>query len=453
MKLIAAVLASCLLSACAGIPDIAPTISLENGAEFSPVEGTTDATLPDDWWQLYEDPQLDKLVALALASNADLRVAYRNLDAVRALRKQARVAQGPQSTVESGLTVDDSANQPSAFAVPSTDWDLGITASWELDLFGRLRAEALAAEAEYGAQQAVVYGVKVAVVADTVQAYLDLCGATQAATVANQVVERQQRYVDLLEMQRAAGEISPFEVSQAASQAASLRAAVHPFIAQRANALYQLAALQGVSPTDARSFDIHCDTSPRLRDAAPIGDANALLRRRPDIREAKLRLLAAAARANAAETDLYPRLNLGAALGILSGNFASFATPLLSWSFPIQGPTRARIARSSALERAALANWDAVILRALLDVESALSLFDAERRRNLALIAATNEAKIYARGAAARVRVGDSSALVQVDAERTLASARLVQVQSNIAITRAHVALFRALGGGWLSDS
>lgn len=451
MKRLTVLIASCLLSACAIMPEPASTSLLGKTRDLSQVEGTVNTSMPDDWWRLYEDPLLDGLIEAALAANADLRVAYANLDAARARLGQARIALAPQTAVESGLSVDDSSTQPSAFNVPSTDWDFGITASWEIDIFGRLRAQALAAGADYDALEAALYGVKVAVVADTANAYMALCGATEAAVVASEVTKRQERYVELLEKQRTAGEISPLEVAQAQAQAASLRAAIHPFVAQQANARYRLATLQGLPPAEARRFNVACTASPRLRGAAPIGDASALLLRRPDIREAEQRLVAATARIGVAKAELYPRVNLAGALGILSGGFASVATPLVTWSFPNQGPARARIAESSAQAQAALAKWDAVILQALLEVESALSIYDAERRRNRALVEAANEADAYARLAAARVRAGDVSALLRIDAERTLVSARLAQVQSDLAVTQSHVALYRALGGGWMA--
>jgi len=454
MKYCFAMLAGCVLTACASAPAPPHTsaLTMETG-DFARLDSTALAPVPNDWWRLYEDPELDRLVAASLAANADLRVAYAHLDASRAMLRQARAARLPQTTIESGLAVDDTRNQPSAFAVPSTDWDLAVTASWDVDLFGRLRAEALAAAADIEAQQAALDGVRVAVVADTVQAYVELCGYTRALHVAGEVAARQQRYVDLIAKQLASGEVSPLELSQARTEAAALRSTLAPFDAQRSNALFRLAVLQGLPPADGRAFAITCEASPQLRAAAPVGDGTALLLRRPDIREADRRLAASAARVGVARADLYPRLNLGGALGLLSGDFASVATPLVSWSFPNQGPARARIAQARAIEQAALATWDRVVLNALRDVESSLASYDAELRRNRELMEAEDQAESYARRAAARVRLGDASRLLRVDAERRLGSTRLALVQSDLAVAQAEVGLFKALGGGWRTDA
>ena len=428
-------------------PTIAPATA--TGA-FAHLPTAAIAPVPNDWWRLYDDPALDRLVRASLAANADLRVAYANLDGARAALRQARAARLPQTTIESAGTIDNSATQPSASSnVPTTDYDLALTASWDIDLFGRLRSGALAARADADAQAAALDSLRVAVVADTVLAYVDLCGATRAATVSREIIAVQERSVALVRDQFAAGEVSPLEVSQAASLLESTRATLAPFEAARANALYRIATLQGRPSAEARGFNIVCNAPPKLRTAVPVGDGQALLLRRPDIREAERRLAAAAARIGVARADLYPRVNLGGAVGLLTGGFVATASPLISWAFPNQAPARARLEQARATERAALAGWDMAVLRALREVETALAAYDSEVRRNRALDAARVQSDLYARRATARVRLGDAAFLIQFDAERARAQAALAQAQSDLTAAQSQVALFRALGGGW----
>ena len=431
-------------------PTIAPATA--TGA-FASLPTAAIGPVPDDWWRLYDDPALDRLVQASLAANADLRVAYANLDGARAALRQARAARLPQTTIESAGTIDNSATQPSASSnVPTTDYDLALTASWDIDLFGRLRSGALAAGADADAQAAALDSLRVAVVADTVLAYVDLCGATRAASVSREVIAVQERSVRLVRDQLAAGEISPLEVSQAASLLESTRATLAPFEAARANALYRIATLQGRPPAEARGFNIVCNAPPKLSAAVPVGDGQALLLRRPDIREAERRLAAAAARIGVARADLYPRVNLGGAVGLLTGGFVATASPLISWAFPNQAPARARLAQARATERAALAGWDVAVLRALREVETALAVYDGEVRRNRALDGARVQSALYARRAAARVRLGDAAFLIQFDAERARVQAALAQAQSDLTVAQSQVALFRALGGGWQTN-
>lgn len=443
-----------LASACMSTPKPPPTFAPASATgAFAQLPVASIAPVPDDWWRLYDDPALDELVRAALAANADLRVAYANLDVARAALRQAQAARLPQTTIESAVGVDNPASQPSASGnVPTTDYDIAATASWDIDLFGRLRSGAVAAREDAEAQAAIVDGLRVAVVADTVLAYVDLCGATRAITIAREVAAIQDRAVALVREQFRAGEVSPLEVSQGATIAATTRAAIAPFEAQRANARYRLATLLGRPPAEARAYRFTCDAAPRLRTAAPVGDGTALLLRRPDVREAERRLAAAAARIGVARADLYPRVNLGGALGLLSGGFKAVATPLVTWAFPNQAPARARLEQARATERAALAGWDVAVLRSLREVETALAAYDAETRRNRDLQTASREAQAYARRAGARVRLGDAPGLLQVDAQRATAAATLQQVQSDLLVSQSEVALFRALGGGWRTD-
>jgi outer membrane protein TolC len=169
-------IAALAVAGCMTAPPPPPTVApaTATGA-FASLPTAAIAPVPNDWWRLYDDPAIERLVQASLAANADLRVAYANLDGARAALRQARAARLPQTTIESAGTIDDSATQPSASSnVPTTDYDLALTASWDIDLFGRLRSGALAAGADADAQAAALDSLRVAVVADTVLAYVDL---------------------------------------------------------------------------------------------------------------------------------------------------------------------------------------------------------------------------------------------------------------------------------------
>ncbi|WP_293393162.1 efflux transporter outer membrane subunit [Nevskia sp.] len=440
-------IAALSLAACAAAPALPPPASMSAGAF---INAPTDvAELPADWWRLYDDPALDALVTASLAANADLRAAYARLAGARAGTAQARAARLPQTRIESSATVDYPSEQPSASSVPSTDYDIAATVSWELDLFGRLRAAADAAQADAEATAAALDGLRVAVAADTVAAYVELCAAHESAAAADAVIAAQAELTANLRSQLTAGELSQLEVAQAESLLAATRASRPGFDAAAAIARYRLGELRGLMPADPLVAGIDCATLPELPAALPIGDAQALLRRRPDIREAERRLAAASARLGVATAELYPVINLGGAIGLLAGGLVSTATPLISWTFPNQSPARARIAQATANERAALAAWDAVTLRALREVESALLAMAAEAQRKAALTVAIGSAERTLLLAASRVRHGDASPLLRIEAERIRADLTRQRIDSSIALARQHLSLFRALGGGW----
>lgn len=411
--------------------------------------GVTQAPVPDDWWRLFDDPMLDTQVERALAANADLRVAVANIEVARAGQRTARAAQLPTTVLESGAGPDRADRQPSTTAVPKSSYELGATVAYEIDLFGRLRAQTAAAGADLEASEAVRDTVRVMVVADTVAAYVDACGAIANARVAAAQIAAQQRSYQLVDEQLKAGEVSPYELSQARTLLDRARAALPVFEADRLRALFRLATLQGLPPAEAPSLGLSCQAVPHARAALPVGDGNALIARRPDIREAERRLAAATARIGVATADLYPRFQLGGSAGLIGGGFDAILTPLISWAFPNQGAARAKIAAAKGTQAAALANWDVVMLRALREVETALGDYRAENDRVVMLRAALGEAAKTVTRARARHRLGADSYLVVVDAERARNDIDAQLAASELRIAQVQVTLFRALGGGW----
>ncbi|HEX8057150.1 MAG TPA: efflux transporter outer membrane subunit [Novosphingobium sp.] len=453
---IAAIAITLLASGCAAAPaHVSPVAPPPARGSFLGSAGpdVAQAPVPDEWWRLFDDAALDGHVQRALAANADLRVALANLEIARAAVRTAEAARLPNTVIESGAGPNDASKQPSTSSVPKSSYDLGATVAYEVDLFGRLRSASEAARADLEASEAGRDTVRVAVVADTVAAYVDACGAAGNAAVAAAQISVQQRGYDLVAHQLQQGEVSPYELAQARLLLDRARAALPGFEADRSRALFRLATLEGLPPTLAPTLAVDCRAVPVTLAALPVGDGGALLARRPDIREAERKLAAATARVGVATAELYPKVQLGGSAGLLSGNFDAFLTPLVSWAFPNQSAARARIAAAKGAQAAALASWDVVMLRALREVESALEDYQAERTRNAALRAALAEAEKVVARAGARQRLGADSFLLVVDAQRTRQDVALQIAASNLRIAQTQVALFRALGGGWNSGA
>ena len=439
------------LTGCATVaptPPSAPPQAL-GGFVGGEAAGVLPGAVPRLWWRLFDDPALDAHVERALTANTDLRVALANLEASRAMAKQADAARLPTTVLESGAGPRRADRQPSTSAVPKSGYELGATVAFEIDLFGRLRQAALAADADAEAVQAARDAAAVTVAADTVAAYLDLCAAGAGLDLARGLLAAQERAYALVDEQLKAGETSPLERAQAATLRDQAAAAVPGFEADRRRALLRLATLRGEPPAAVASFDTACASLPGIAAPFPVGDGAALLARRPDLREAERRIAAAAWRKGVARADLYPRIQLGGSGGLIGGGTDSFLTPLVTWAFPNQAAPRARIAAAEANERVTLATWDGAMLRALEEVETALSDLQAQARRHDALAAAARSSQEAARRAQARHRLGADSYLVVIDAERTRNAAAVQALAADLAIARTQVALFRALGGGW----
>jgi len=289
--------------------------------------------------------------------------------------------------------------------------------------------------------------VRLAVVADTVGAYLDLCWAGELRRVAASQIDMQRRTVEAVQRQVQAGEVSPLELAQARQLLGRLEAGLPAFEGDAARARLLLANLEGLPPAEASQFQ--CARPPAITDALPVGDGAGLLARRPDIREAERRLAAAGARVKVATAEMYPRVSLGASGGLIGGALDAFITPLISWSFINPARVQARIALAKANQEGALAQYDATWLRALREVESALADLDAERRAYQSWAISVTDARSAARRAEERVKLGDANPLLALDARRTAFETELQAALSGRRQALRQVFLFRSLGGGW----
>ncbi|MFT7774721.1 efflux transporter outer membrane subunit [Roseateles sp.] len=424
----------------------------------------TSAPLPAHWWRLYGDTQLDALVQEALEGNTDLRQAVANLERVRAIEDEVAggrrptlgVGGGPSFGHASGLSMlRPSYEPPNAFHYSAS---LGL--SYQMDPFGQLQRALEAAVAGSAAAEAARDLVRVQVAAGVARAYAETCATGLRLRSAEHSLALQEEAVALTERMRAAGRVGAIDAARARRQAEQLRAALPPLQAQRQGALYRLATLSGRLPESFPQELAGCSVPPQLAATAiPVGDGAALLRRRPDIRQAERELAAATARIGVQIADRYPKVNLGlsvASAGALDG-FARRDTlawslgPLISWSLPDTGVVDARIAQAEAGARVALARFDGTVLTALRETESALNVYARELDRRAALQAARDEAATVAAQARRLYQGGKVGYLDALDAERALADSEAALAGSEAALVDEQVQLFLALGGGWES--
>ncbi|NDL61590.1 efflux transporter outer membrane subunit [Enterobacteriales bacterium SAP-6] len=417
--------------------------------------------LPDRWWQLYQDPRLDRLVGQALAQNTDLRVAMANLEREQALLREAGSAQNPTLSVNakpyyghpSGLSV----LQPDY--VPDNAWryDSGLNLSYQVDLFGQIQRAIEAANADSEAAQAALDLVRINVAANTARAYAEICATGLRLQTARRSIDLQRQSVELTARLLQAGRTGELDTARARAQLQQLSATLPPLLAQRQNALYRLATLTGALPQDFPRDVADCVAPPRIRQLIPLGDGAALLRRRPDIRQNERQLAAATARVGVAMADLYPKITLGLAgssAGLISGagekdTYGWSLGPLISWTIPNNGAAQARIAQAQAATKGDLARFDGAILTALREVETALNNYAQELDRLQALRDAGKETRDVAEKTRRLYSSGKIGYLDVLDAERSLADSDAALAQSQAQLADDRVLLFLALGGGW----
>lgn len=457
-------LAPLLASACAVGPDYqhpkTPVALAEpfvtRGANIDPT-----AELPADWWRLYRDPALDALIERAFAANTDLRVAAANLAKARAVLGEARAGRLPSTSVNGGVTYGDGIQGgQSGFPgnLGDAQWSqfAGGSLSWEVDLFGRVSRAIEAARADTAAVEAARDAVRVTVAAETTRTYLNACSLAYSLDVARQFYKTSTDGLKLISDQERAGSVGKLDVERAGAAAATARAAIPALEGQRQVALFELAALLGTTPSDVPETAKACATPPQPAAALPVGDGTALLRRRPDLRQAERQLAADTARIGLATADLYPKISLGGSGNYFrndnvrgADSFSFSLGPLISWSFPNIAVARARIRQAEAQGEASLATFDGRVLTALKEVEQALTVVATEQDRLDALNEAQERSEKAYRFADQRYRAGSVAYLDVLVAQGDMLTARSAYAGSVQRLASARVDLFKALGGGW----
>lgn len=411
---------------------------------------------PDHWWRLYADPQLDALVEQALVANTDLRAAEANLKRADAVLRETTAGHAIGTSIAGGETLAR-ASGTGASLPGSVSYDLGLSASYPLDLNGRIRRAIEASTADVEATAAARDFTRVAVAAATANAYADVCAANYSLDVANRVVALQRDTLDATRRLAKGGRGTAFDVSRAQAAVDASEATLPGFTAKRQAALYLLAALLGRPPADYPADVAACAALPALVSPLPVGDGAALIRRRPDIRQAERAIAADTGRLGVATAALYPEISLGGSIGLTGplknfGSGSSFGMslgPLISWSFPNRPVVRAQIAQAGAQVEADIAGFDGTVLEALRQTETALETYRRDIEQADALDRSRDSAALSADQAARLFRYGRSDFLSLLDAQRSLAAAQAESAAARVRVLKDQIAIFLALGGGW----
>ena len=451
------------LAACAVGPNyVAPITPPTAAGQFVSANSPALSNDPaaSTWWRLYQDPVLDGLIADALKSNTDIRVAVANLERARASLRGARSNRLPSTGLNAGATYGRLPESQRAPGSPREDWsiDTGLSVSYEVDLFGRVKRGIEAARGDEAAAAADADAVRLAVVADTTRAYADAASGAARLKVANQIVDLLDKSLLLTQRRHEAGLATQLDVSRIATLRQQRAADIPALEADRQAALFRLATLTGRPPADLPTAAGERAVGLEITQPIPVGDGAALLKRRPDVLAADRRLAADTARIGVATADLYPRISLGGSIGSTGPNIGDvfgggplrwLLGPLINWAFPNQEGTRAKIAAAKADTQASLATFDGTVLRALEETETALNSYARALDRRTALKAARDEALKAATITRAQQREGAVDSLAWLDAERTYAETEATLAEQDARIADAQIDVFRALAGGW----
>ncbi|MBJ9978020.1 efflux transporter outer membrane subunit [Pseudomonas sp. S75] len=417
------------------------------------------APVPQDWWQLYQDPRLDALVRQALAANSELRVAAANIAKARAqvevAESQGGFSVGAKGAAQRLQESGEAFLQPAKVPVA----DIGeaiLSVSYQFDLWGTFKRGTEAAKANADAVQAAADTARITLVADVVKAYTQVCSANEEVEIARQSLALQEQSVQLNQRLRDAGRGDETQVTRSQTQFKSLRAELPRFQAEREAGLYTLAALLARPVEQLPAGTAECAELPHLAQLVPVGDGAALLKRRPDVRQAERQLAAATANIGVATGALYPDISFGAQVGTIGmlDNLGEPSTnrwgfgPQISWTLPTNG-TRARIREAEASTQGALAHFDGVVLNALRETQTRLAQYSALLERREALADAERSARDAADQTHRRYQAGRESFLADLQATRAYTDVRAQLAAANSQVTMGQIGVFLALGGGW----
>ncbi|WP_404710928.1 TolC family protein [Sphingomonas sp. MMS24-J13] len=416
------------------------------------------APLPDHWWTLYEDKRLDGYVQEALAANASLRAADANLRRASEVVRQVEAGRTVQTRLEAGAFASRVGGYTLTLPLDLPySYLIDASIAYPLDLAGGIKRGIEAARDDAEAVQAARDQVRVTIAAAVARSYADICSANVSLAATRHVIDIQNRTLDSMQRLAKGGRGTSFDITRARTAADRSAAAIPAILATRQASLFELAALMGRPPADYPRELETCDAPPMLRQPIPIGDGSALIQRRPDIRAAERRLAAATAGIGIETAKLYPQVTLTGSMGFANAiaaftdpaSFGGLAGPMVSWIFPNRKLEKARIAAAGDTAEAASAQFDAALIEALRQTETALTDYAREIDRDRALEKARDDAAHATDQANRLFRFGRTDVLSVLTAEAQLAEAEATLASSHGALIDRQINVFLALGGGW----
>jgi outer membrane protein, multidrug efflux system len=420
------------------------------------------------WREFFRDPAAQGLIALSLANNRDLRVATLNVEAAQAQYRVDRANLFPMVDATAGRDVYHTPADVMGTGAPLNyrAYSLGVGAvSWELDLFGKIRSQAKAANETYLSDADLALSTKIALVAEVGAEYYTWLADRESLQIAQDTATAQARALQLTQMAAAQGIDTAMDVAQVQTTLDTAQAMVAVYTRQVAEDMDELVLLAGApipSPLLAQMNAVAgLEASPALP-AVPAGLPSDLLERRPDIRAAEHVLLAANANIGAARAAFFPSITITASGGTASSGLNHLFGPNpVSWLFdpslnvPIfaAGQNIATLDMTKVEKRIEIANYEKTIQSAFHDVADALNArgtYVAQVQAEQNLVDADQR---YYQLADMRFTAGVDNYLNVLVAENALFSARLTLVSLQLAARQNSITLYKALGGGWQATS
>jgi NodT family efflux transporter outer membrane factor (OMF) lipoprotein len=452
-----------LLSACSLAPPLKTPVVPAGDAykEIGPWTAAQPADrLPrDSWWALYGNAELDGLEKKLIDGNPTLAAALANYAQARALADQARAGLFPTLGLNASAQRNrESVNAPLRGPTTPTYFNsntLGGSVSYELDLWGQIRNEVAAGEANAAASAADLENARLSLIAQLVDDYIQLRSLDRDSSILDETVQAFTRALKLTEQRHDAGIAPGLDVSQAQTQLNAALSQAAQTLAARALMEHAIAALLGVS---ASTFSLKPAIVAIELPQIPSGVPTTLLERRPDIAAAQRRMIAANANIGVARAAYFPSLTLGAQGGFQSTAVSNWlSAPSSFWAIGPNallsvfdgGLRRAQVAQARAEFDASAANYRSVVVSAFQQVEDSLATLNHFRDASIDEKAAVDAAQRTLDFSMALYKQGATDYLTVVTSQTALLQTQLEALNLDTTQLTASVDLIKALGGGW----
>ncbi len=463
--LLGSFLAGCVLVG----PDFVPPAAPAKARWTDTTAGINSRAQPAiDWWQRLNDPVLTRLVETAFAQNLTLQIAGVRIYQARAQLGIVLGDRFPQSQKVGGGFKEERVSKNIGLLKEVADlvdfdptfeeWSIGFDASWELDVWGKVRRGIQAAAANLGAQIANYDDVRVMIAGDVAVAYITIRELQEELALARRNAATQASSLEITEVRFKDGVTTELDVQEATVLLNNTKAEIPGLEADLAKAKNALAVLLGVSPGELDGALDRPGAIPRPPAEIGVGIPADLLRRRPDVRAAELRAAAQAAQIGVAKADLYPQFGITGAVGFKASDFGDLFTgrsftglinPGFSWDFLNYGRIRNNVRVHDARYQEAIIDYQQTVLKAYKEVEDALTAFLKAKQQALYLARSVAAAQKGTTIALDQYKEGtaDYSRVLNTQTALLHAEQRLAAVRADV-VTNL-VALYKALGGGW----
>jgi len=422
----------------------------------------TSAAAPVAFWQSVGDTTLTRLVRAALAANGDVRAAAARVDQARAVRTSAALDLAPTVTAVATYSrqrLPLAAIPGSIDRSPDYDyWDAGVEASWEVDLFGRLRGGLRGRNALVGSSEADEEDVQVLVTAEVARSYVVMRGLQDQLAVARENAANQERTLGLTQRRLEAGRGNELDTERAKAQLSLTQAAALELEARVTEEQYRIGVLTGRDPEAVAAELGAAQPFPALPELDAPAAIDRVVLRRPDVVSAERQAAAAAAFHGAAKADYLPRVSIVGGIGASSNEFdrlggdgtSRFAVgPVVSWPLLNLGRVRANANAAAAERDAAEARYEQTVRRAGEEVRSAIVRYRSARGRLAHLEAAAAASRRASELARLRFESGAADFLQVLDADRSRLAAEEQLARGRADAGTLLVTLYRAFGAEW----